>query len=171
VRQRSREAVRRGGAQGAPPASRSSRRRAHSSRKGAHVLSREGRRRASCPARCRRAGLNLSRTRRRSVSDLAGLRCIPGAGPHREHSSNVGGPGASTHPDRSRSAGITDHFARNTQQARKQPSIPRVDNGHTSGVERAGLARGYRKSMRGGDGRYISVGRGNCHPNRARFRR
>ena len=63
------------------------------SRKGPHVPSREGRRRPSCSARCRRAGLNLSRARRRSISELARLRCIPGAGPHREHSGNIGGSG------------------------------------------------------------------------------
>ena len=45
-----REAVRRGGAQGAPPASRSLR----------HGRTHPEKRRTSCPARCRRAGLNLS---------------------------------------------------------------------------------------------------------------
>ena len=67
--------------------------RAHSSRKAPHVLPREGRRRASSPARCRPADLNPSPARRRSIRDLARHRCIPATGPHREHSSNIGRPG------------------------------------------------------------------------------
>ena len=92
VRQRPREAVRRGALRCAsrlevtvPPA--------HSSRKAPHVLPREGGRRASCPARCRRAELKPSPARQRSISELARHRCISAASPHREHSSNVGGSG------------------------------------------------------------------------------
>ena len=58
--QRPRDAVQRGSAQGGPPASELTAPRAHSSRKALHVRPGEGGRRASCPARCRRAALNLS---------------------------------------------------------------------------------------------------------------
>ena len=70
------------------------------------------------------------------ISELARLRCIPGAGAHREHSSNVGDPGAPTHHDCSRWAGITDHFARNTHLSEEHPPIgvhrvPRAEPGIT----------------------------------------
>jgi len=122
--QRPREAVRRGGALIPQSTARPARRR---------------RSRASRPARCRRAELNLSSGDGTSANSLGAdmRRCRS----HREHSSNVGRSGRLIQPDRSRSAGITDQFARNTHSAlpdREKPGLPQVkqqeDRGRLSAI-------------------------------------
>ena len=132
--QRPRDAVQRGSAQGGPPASELTAPRAHSSRKALHVRPGEGGRRASCPARCRRAALNFSPGDGTSANSLGAD--MPRCRSHRERSSNVGRSGRLTQPDRSRLAGIADQFARNTHSALPDGEKARAAAGEAIGGSR-----------------------------------